>query len=92
MVEVNLILTSMVVSAVVTGLMSLFTAWIKRNGDLQNSRINAEPEFAKQVSELQKQNGKLIQENITLRGKIDSLQEQIDELNQTLKTLNGGKK
>lgn len=86
----TLILTSVVVSAVVTGLMSLFTAWIKRNGDLQNSMINAEPEFAKQVSELQKQNGQLLQENITLRGKIDSLQEQIDELNQTLKTLNGG--
>lgn len=88
----NLILTSMVVSAVVTGLMGLFTAWIKRNGDLQNSRINTEPEFARQVSELQKQNGQLLQENITLKGKIDSLQEQIDELNQTLKTLNGGKK
>ncbi|GEN94676.1 hypothetical protein [Pediococcus ethanolidurans] len=87
----NLILTSIVISAAVTGLMSLFTAWIERNGNLQNSRINTEPEFAKQVSELQEQNGKLIQENITLRGKIDSLQEQIDELNQTLKTLNGGK-
>lgn len=87
----NLILTSVVISAAVTGLMSLFTAWIERNGNLQTSRINTEPEFAKQVSELQEQNGKLIQENITLRGKIDSLQEQIDELNQTLKTLNGGK-
>lgn len=87
----NLILASVVISAAVTGLMSLFTAWIERNGNLQNSRINTEPEFAKQVSELQEQNGKLIQENITLRGKIDSLQEQIDELNQTLKTLNGGK-
>ncbi|AMV65213.1 Hypothetical protein ADU71_1317 [Pediococcus damnosus] len=71
--------------------MSLFTAWIKRNGDLQNSRINSEPEFARQVTELQKQNGQLLQENITLRGKIDSLQVQIDELNQTLKTLNGEK-
>lgn len=87
----TLILTSVVVSAAVTGLMSLFTAWIKRNGDLQNSRINTEPEFARQVTELQEQNGKLIQENITLKGKIDSLQVQIDELNQTLKTLNGGK-
>lgn len=87
----TLVLTSVVVSAVVTGLMSLFTAWIKRNGDLQNSRINTEPEFSKQVTELQKQNGKLIQENIALRGKIDSLQQQIDELNKTLKTLNGGK-
>ncbi|WP_062909683.1 hypothetical protein [Pediococcus damnosus] len=87
----NLILTSIVISAAVTGLMSLFTAWIKRNGDLQNSRINSEPEFARQVTELQKQNGQLLQENITLRGKIDSLQVQIDELNQTLKTLNGEK-
>ena len=86
----TLVLTSVVVSAVVTGLMGLFTAWIKRNGDLQNSRINTEPEFARQVTELQEQNGKLIQENITLKGKIDSLQIQIDELNQTLKTLNGG--
>lgn len=87
----NFILTSVVVSAAVTGIMSLFTAWIERNGNLQNSRISTEPEFARQVTELQEQNGKLIQENITLRGKIDSLQEQIDELNQTLKTLNGGK-
>lgn len=86
----TLILTSVVISAAVTGLMSLFTAWIERNGNLQNSRINTEPEFARQVTELQEQNGKLIQENITLKGKIDSLQEQIDELNKTLKTLNGG--
>lgn len=88
----KILLASVVVSAITTGLFTVLTAWLKRTGDVKVSRIANEPSFAKQVQDLMQSNAELMEQNKELISKNEELQRELIDIKQQLSDLtNGGK-